>query len=119
MHEGQPHPDPIVETATLASVTPPDITYAHHLQVGRNPHAYVFVCACRCQVGVWMLSLPCGSGSDATSPPRLSRSVQEDVQAGELSNAQLETVLYAFQRFNQRLDDGAGEWQGCKVCSGM
>ena len=31
--EGKPHPDPIVESATLASVVPPDITYSHHLQV--------------------------------------------------------------------------------------
>jgi hypothetical protein len=31
--EGKPHPDPIVESATLASVVPPDITYTHHLQV--------------------------------------------------------------------------------------
>ncbi|KXZ54936.1 hypothetical protein GPECTOR_3g106 [Gonium pectorale] len=61
--DGSDHPDPIVETASLASVTPPDITYEHHLQ--------------------------------------------EDVDNEQLSNAQLETVLYAFQRFNQRLSDGS------------
>ena len=33
MAEGLPHPDPIVESQTLASVIPPDITYKHHLQV--------------------------------------------------------------------------------------
>ncbi|KAG2496515.1 hypothetical protein HYH03_005339 [Edaphochlamys debaryana] len=61
--EGLPHPDPIVETASLASVAPPDITYQHHLQ--------------------------------------------DNVAGGSLSNAQLETVLYAFQRFQQQLPDGA------------
>ncbi|GIM01409.1 hypothetical protein Vretimale_6229 [Volvox reticuliferus] len=60
--EGPPHPDAIVETASLASVTPPDITYKHHLQ--------------------------------------------ENLKRNELSNAQLETVLYAFQRFQTRLPDG-------------
>ena len=34
--------------------------------------------------------------------------MQDDVSADRLSNAQLETVLYAFQRFNQRLPDGTG-----------
>ena len=33
VQEGMPHPDPIVETASLASVQPPDIKYKHHLQV--------------------------------------------------------------------------------------
>ncbi|GLC46902.1 hypothetical protein PLESTB_001282200 [Pleodorina starrii] len=61
--EGPPHPDPIVETASLASVTPPDISYKHHLQ--------------------------------------------DNLERSELSNAQLETVLYAFQRFERRLPDGA------------
>lgn len=28
---GKPHPDPVVETASLASVEPPDITYQLHL----------------------------------------------------------------------------------------
>ncbi|GIL64960.1 hypothetical protein Vafri_18816 [Volvox africanus] len=60
--EGPPHPDAIVETASLASVTPPGITYKHHLQ--------------------------------------------ENLERNELSNAQLETVLYAFQRFQTRLPDG-------------
>lgn len=31
--EGTAHPDPVVETSSLASVTPPDIVYKHHLQV--------------------------------------------------------------------------------------
>lgn len=31
--EGPNHPDIIVETASLASVIPPNITYKHHLQV--------------------------------------------------------------------------------------
>ncbi len=31
--EGTEHPDAIVETASLASVVPPEISYQHHLQV--------------------------------------------------------------------------------------
>lgn len=31
--EGVPHPDIIVETASLAAIDPPDPTYKHHLQV--------------------------------------------------------------------------------------
>ena len=30
---GAPHPDPVVETASLAAVEPPDVTYQLHLQV--------------------------------------------------------------------------------------
>ena len=33
VNEGQPHPDEIVESALLAHVSPPDITYKHHLEV--------------------------------------------------------------------------------------
>ena len=33
MVEGKAHPDPIVETASLASVRPPKPNYVHHLQV--------------------------------------------------------------------------------------
>jgi hypothetical protein len=43
VQEGLPHPDPIVETATLASVSPPDITYQHHLQVWHTTRVYVRV----------------------------------------------------------------------------
>ena len=31
--EGNPHPDPIVETASLSKVLPPLATYKHHLKV--------------------------------------------------------------------------------------
>ena len=31
--EGNPHPDPIVETASLSNVLPPLATYKHHLKV--------------------------------------------------------------------------------------
>lgn len=34
---GKPHPDPVVETASLAAVEPPDITYKLHIQV-ENKH---------------------------------------------------------------------------------
>lgn len=33
MREGRSHPDPIVETASLAAVVPPDPTYQHSLKV--------------------------------------------------------------------------------------
>ena len=33
MIEGKPHPDPIVETSSLASIRAPKQTYQHHLQV--------------------------------------------------------------------------------------
>ena len=33
VNEGRPHPDEIVESALLAHVSPPDITYKHHLEV--------------------------------------------------------------------------------------
>lgn len=46
------------------------------------------------------------------APPRvlpgLFPEIQDDVRAGRISDAQLETVLYAFMRYNQgRLPDGA------------
>lgn len=61
----RPHPDPIVETASLAGVTPPDLSYNHHLD--------------------------------------------EDVRAGRISSAQLETVMYAMMRFrgSEKLPDGS------------
>ena len=31
--EGKPHPHPIVETASLSSVIPPDPVYQHHIKV--------------------------------------------------------------------------------------
>ena len=34
--------------------------------------------------------------------------VQDIVEGGKISNAQLETVLYSFMRFGQRLEDGEG-----------
>ncbi len=33
VNEGVPHPDEIVESALLAHVSPPDISYEHHLKV--------------------------------------------------------------------------------------
>ena len=32
VQEGQPHPDPVVESASLAAVEPPDVTYRHALR---------------------------------------------------------------------------------------
>ena len=35
LHIGMPHPDPVVETASLAAVEPPDISYELHIHVRR------------------------------------------------------------------------------------
>jgi hypothetical protein len=35
---GAPHPDPVVETASLAAVEPPDVTYKLHLDVSLPRH---------------------------------------------------------------------------------
>ena len=61
---GKPHPAVIVESASMAGVVPPDITYH----------------------------------------PRLPREI---VTEGKLSDIQLERVIYAGQRHEQRLPDGA------------
>ena len=61
---GVPHPSNIVESASMASVTPPNITYHPHLPV-------------------------------------------EFVTQGKLSSLQLERVIYAGQRHEQRLASGA------------
>ena len=61
---GQAHPAQIVESASMAAVLPPDITYRPHL-------------------------------------------AREIVSEGRLSNIQLERVIYAGQRHEQRLPDGA------------
>ncbi|MGH9823033.1 MAG: strawberry notch-like NTP hydrolase domain-containing protein, partial [Blastocatellia bacterium] len=61
---GTDHPAPIVESASMAAVLPPDITYRPHL-------------------------------------------ASEIVSEGRLSNIQLERVIYAGQRHEQRLADGA------------
>jgi hypothetical protein len=61
---GKPHPAVIVESASMAAVTPPDITYAPHL-------------------------------------------APEIVGEGRLSDIQLERVIYAGQRHEQRLPDGS------------
>jgi hypothetical protein len=61
---GRPHPAVIVESASMAAVTPPDITYKPHL-------------------------------------------APEIVGEGLLSDIQLERVIYAGQRHEQRLPDGS------------
>ena len=35
LKEGKAHPDPVVETLSLAAVDPPPVTYQHALQVRR------------------------------------------------------------------------------------
>jgi P-loop containing NTP hydrolase pore-1/C-terminal domain on Strawberry notch homologue len=61
---GRPHPAVIVESASMAAVTPPDITYKPHLAA-------------------------------------------EIISEGRLSDIQLERVIYAGQRHEQRLPDGS------------
>jgi predicted RNA methylase len=61
---GKPHPAVIVESASMAAVTPPDITYRPHLAA-------------------------------------------EIINDGLLSDIQLERVIYAGQRHEQRLPDGS------------
>jgi hypothetical protein len=61
---GKPHPAVIVESASMAAVTPPDITYRPHL-------------------------------------------APEIIRDGLLSDIQLERVIYAGQRHEQRLPDGS------------
>ena len=61
---GKPHPAVIVESASMAAVTPPDITYRPHLAT-------------------------------------------KIVSEGRLSEIQLERVIYAGQRHEQRLPDGS------------
>jgi hypothetical protein len=61
---GRPHPAVIVESASMAAVTPPDITYKPHL-------------------------------------------APETISEGRLSDIQLERVIYAGQRHEQRLPDGS------------
>jgi len=61
---GKPHPSVIVESASMAAVTPPDITYRPHL-------------------------------------------APEIIRDGLLSDIQLERVIYAGQRHEQRLPDGS------------
>ena len=38
---GAPHPDPVVETASLAAVEPPDVTYELHLQARCTMHSWL------------------------------------------------------------------------------
>lgn len=54
------------------------------------------------------LDVNCAAHRIANNAPLHDKCPQDNVEAGELSNAQLETVLYAFQRFNMRLPDGRG-----------
>ncbi|KAK3282320.1 hypothetical protein CYMTET_9945 [Cymbomonas tetramitiformis] len=86
LKDGLPHPDPVIESSSLASIEPPDIWYHHHLQ--------------------------------------------DIVAAGTLSGLQLESVVYAFQRFegqqlpgNQRagffLGDGTGVGKGRQIAGTM
>ncbi|BDA48430.1 probable protein strawberry notch homolog 1 [Coccomyxa sp. Obi] len=87
LKEGCPHPDIIVESALLACVSPPDITYKHHLQ--------------------------------------------DIVEEGLISDAQLEAVVYANMRFQNTLSgpkqeragfflgDGAGVGKGRTIAATM
>jgi hypothetical protein len=98
--EGTPHPDVIVETASLASIKPPEAKYNHNLQVSASSGRDA-----------------AGRGDAVCGYPRLPRLMlapvpritppQDIVAQPAISNAQLETVIYANQRFQQRLPDGS------------
>lgn len=156
LKEGQQHPDPVVETLSLAAVEPPNVTYQHSLQVKFSTCLSLSARASPCTVrnaqpggcGATRRHLraqPAGeqiycddpgrydsrwSGEAGTSisPPRgctrvatpqLSSfecqpgrirvlALQDCVREGELSALQLETIVYANQRFNgPTLPDGA------------
>lgn len=90
---GKPHPDLIVESAALAAVKQPQI-YTDYSAL-----------AVRCRPDVACLSAWPRSVMQ-WRPPRCC--VQEDVQEGRISDAQLETVAYSMQRFyGERLECGA------------
>ena len=58
VNEGQPHPDEIVESALLAHVSPPDITYKHHLGVTiSRPHSVATRRPCHSPTVVWAPAL--------------------------------------------------------------
>jgi hypothetical protein len=102
VHEGVPHPDEIVESALLAHVSPPDITYNHHLQARFPPHAK---CCCTSVPNCSTL-LECAGLISAEACA--STFLQDIVEEGLISSAQLEAVLYANMRFKVFLD-GPGE----------
>ncbi|GAQ77984.1 protein with Helicase_C domain [Klebsormidium nitens] len=72
--EGIPHPDPVVETASLAEVVPPDFTYKHGLQ--------------------------------------------KQVSEGSISSLQLESVIYAFEKFENAPRLANGDRQGYFIGDG-
>lgn len=102
MKEGRAHPDVIVESALLACVSPPDITYEHHLQV-RHPLHGLFKCVCDATPSMhsFLIAssyLHCGQKHGVDRFP-----VQDIVEEGLISDAQLEAVVYANMRFGTTL----------------
>lgn len=98
MHEGVAHPDEIVESALLAHVSPPDITYTHHLQASFAPRAN---CCC-ISVPSCSAFLECAGLISAGACAWTF--LQDIVEEGLISSAQLEAVLYANMRFKVFLD---------------
>ena len=119
---GKPHPDAVVETASLAAVEPPDITY--QLKVGwrgewglggwrrgccgvpqggsggvkgRWHHSAAYCCS----FGCWHTPLTPGLTLLALLPQA------HDELVASLSALQLESVVYACQRHEQLLPDGS------------
>lgn len=119
---GRPHPDAVVETASLAAVEPPDITY----------HLKVWFCCIRWPVAgeaaerEQVLALLWHDGCRSAAPTSMPRSLlaqparrglcvvvhRPALQAykalvDSLSALQLESVVYACQRHLQMLPDGS------------
>lgn len=91
-----------METASLASISLPIPKYQHHLQASlpfNMPHAKHWPGIC--------LQMQ----SAIAFPQRLAELtqyayMQSIAESGELSDAQLETVVYANMRFQNQVEDG-------------
>jgi hypothetical protein len=98
---GRPHPDHIVESASLAAVSAPNIWYdvtslRVRLYLASRPQKFTLLRFWDLQIGV----RHCVCDDHAL--------MQADWESGAISNAQLETVVYALQRFfGEKLPDGA------------
>lgn len=94
LQKGFPHPDCIVESGSLAAV--------------RTPRIHTNVDALQVRPGRTHPSAPLLHEAALAQQQTQHAHIQADWQARALSNAQLETVAYAVQRFaGKRLPDGS------------
>jgi hypothetical protein len=77
---GRDHPDPVVENATLAAVTPPDVTYSEYNIVHFDATSFTIL----------IRHFP-NMETDLAMPSDI-------IHTGKLSNLQLEAVVYGCQR---------------------